>query len=159
MGRQKEKKEIKQGDTIKVQPRKYDHPGQPRKYNPEELWTAAKDYFKWCDDNPLIEIDYKGINGRVELPKIRAYTITGLCIHINISRDTFNSYSKTAGYSDICTRIQEIIYTQKFEGAAAGFLVPQIIARDLGLKDTTETNISGTITIDPKQWTSSDTSK
>ena len=154
MGRQK-KEEQKTGQSKRV----YLHPGQPRKYEPEELWKAAMDYFKWCDDNPLIEVDYKGINGRVEIPKMRAYTISGLCIHINISRETFNAYSKEKQYSDISSRIQEVIYSQKFEGAAAGFLVPAIIARDLGLKESTETNISGTITIDPKQWTSSDTSK
>jgi hypothetical protein len=33
----------------------------------------------------------------------------------------------------------DIIYTQKFTGAAAGFLNPNIIARDLGLKEHTDT--------------------
>ena len=33
---------------------------------------------------------------------------------------------------------RQIIYTQKFEGSAAGLLNPNIIARDLGLNDKQE---------------------
>ncbi|MDC9826565.1 terminase small subunit, partial [Devosia sp. ZB163] len=35
-------------------------------------------------------------------------------------------------------RVDEIIRAQKFEGAAAGLLNPNIIARDLGLADKQE---------------------
>ena len=51
-------------------------------------------------------------------------------------RDKGDEISKD--FSIICTRIREIIYTQKFTGAASGFLNPQIIARDLGLADKSE---------------------
>lgn len=44
----------------------------------------------------------------------------------------------TKGFSDICTRVREIIYEQKFTGAAAGLLNPMIIARDLSLRDKSE---------------------
>jgi hypothetical protein len=41
---------------------------------------------------------------------------------------------------EVITRIDKYIYNQKFEGAAAGFLNPNIIARDLGLADKTDNN-------------------
>jgi DNA-packaging protein gp3 len=41
-------------------------------------------------------------------------------------------------FSSIITRIRETIYNQKFTGAAAGFLNPNIIARDFGLTDKKE---------------------
>jgi hypothetical protein len=38
-------------------------------------------------------------------------------------------------FSKVLTHVREVIYNQKFTGAAAGFLNPNIIARDLGLVD------------------------
>ena len=52
-------------------------------------------------------------------------------------------------YSLIITRIREIIYRQKFEGAAAGFLNSSIIARDLGLQDKQQLEHSGEIIVKP----------
>ncbi len=48
-------------------------------------------------------------------------------------------------FSKVITRIREIIYNQKFTGAAAGFLNPNIIARDLGLVDKAETALKADI--------------
>lgn len=42
------------------------------------------------------------------------------------------------GFSDITTRAEEIIYDQKFSGAAADLLNANIIARDLGLKEQSQ---------------------
>ena len=42
------------------------------------------------------------------------------------------------GFSDITTRAEEIIYDQKFSGAAADLLHANIIARDLGLKEQSQ---------------------
>src|SRR5882724_2732709 len=102
---------------------------------PELLWEAACEYFEWCDSNPLIEIDFKGKDAdRVELPKMRAFTIHGLCIYLDCNTKYFNDFKEAnhKGFSEVLTRIMEIIYNQKFTGAAAGFLNPNIIARDLG---------------------------
>ena len=78
----------------------------------------------------------------VELPKMRPYTITGLCLYLGCNSAYFRQFRKDCDkdFSTIITRIEEVIYTQKFEGAASGFLNPSIIARDLGLiekKDVT----------------------
>lgn len=117
---------------------------------PEIMWEAACEYFQWCEQNPLIEIDYRGKDAdRVELPKMRAFTLQGLCLFLGVNTKYFNEFEKTADgdFSEIVTRIRETIYEQKFTGSAAGFLNPNIIARDLGLKDHTksegELNVAG----------------
>lgn len=110
---------------------------------PELLWEAACEYFLWCEDNPLIEIEIKVIDKgiqRAELPKMRAFTIMGLCLYLDCNSAYFRQF-KTKCHEDFSTvieKIEEIIYTQKFTGAAAGFLKENIISRDLGLKDKSE---------------------
>lgn len=133
--------------------------------SPELLWLACEEYFKWCVNNPLIELEqiknppkpYKDNDGKwvtppqfVELPKMRAFTIHGLCLYLNVNSLYFNQFEDslkdenkkddplTKGFSEVCIRVREIIYNQKFMGAAAGFLNPTIIARDLGLRDKSE---------------------
>lgn len=113
---------------------------------PDILWEAACEYFAWCEDNPLIEIDYKGKDAdRVELYKMRAFTVHGLCIFLGCNSKYFNDFKEAnhQGFSEVLTRIMDIIYNQKFTGAAAGFLNPNIIARDLGLSDKKELDHKG----------------
>lgn len=112
--------------------------------SPELLWDAATEYFEWCDNNPLIEIDFKGKDAdRVELPKMRPYTLHGLCLYLDCSTSYFREFKNSdrknkKDYMSVITRIEETIYNQKFTGAASGFLNPNIIARDLGLVDKKE---------------------
>lgn len=123
--------------------------GRDYKYNPDDLWNEALKYFQWIEENPLWEsvLVSKGIvvNKGTEneqtiystsLPKMRAMTLTGFCLFADISLQTFENYTENKDFIDITTRIREIIYSQKFEGASANLLNPNIIARDLGLKDT-----------------------
>ena len=70
-------------------------------------------------------------------------TIGGLCLFLDISFETWSDWRKNRpDLSDVITRAEQIIRTQKFEGASAGLLVPQIIARDLGLADKQEIGVS-----------------
>jgi hypothetical protein len=50
-------------------------------------------------------------------------------------------------FMPIITRIKEIIYNQKFSGAAAGFFNANIIARDLGLSDKVNNEHSGEVSV------------
>ena len=109
---------------------------------PEILEEAANEYFQWCIDNPLFEIIIQSAK-QWEVPKMRAMTIEGLCIFMDVMTSTFDNYcdDSNESYKDflgVTTRIRETIRTQKFEGAAAGLLNANIIARDLGLKDKQE---------------------
>jgi hypothetical protein len=120
--------------------------------SPELLWEAAEEYFEWCDENPLMEIDFKGKDAdRVELPKMRAYTMHGLCLYLDCNTDYFRQFKKEENNKDfswVIARIEDIMYNQKFTGAAAGFLNPNIISRDLGLIDKQESKseVNHTIT-------------
>lgn len=118
---------------------------------PELLWEAACEYFEWIEDNPLIEIDFKGKDAeRVELPHIRPFTIQGLCSYLGVNTLYFRDFKEglknkedelSKDFSLIVTHIEETIYRQKFEGAACGFYNANIIARDLGLQDKLKNEI------------------
>jgi len=126
---------------------------------PEIMLEAAYEYFQWCDNNPILEsVAMKRKISRdeeiielIEQPKMRAYTMQGLCIFLHVNTIYFNRFeqnikvNKDPNEIDFCkvlTHIREIIYNQKFTGAAAGLLNPNIIARDLGLTDKKEVEVS-----------------
>ena len=118
--------------------------------SPELLRKAACLYFEWCEANPLMEVDFKGKDAdRVELPKMRAFTMQGLCSYLNCNTAYFRTFKAQLPDTDkdfntVITWIEETVYNQKFTGAAAGFLNANLISRDLGLidkKDITTTEI------------------
>lgn len=119
------------------------HGRKPIFSSPEQIWDAACQYFEWVESNPLWEnkaTQYQGAPIDVPIAKMRAMTIQGLCIFLDITLQTWHDYKKNKGqdFSDVITRIETIIYEQKFTGAAADLLNPNIIARDLGLADRSE---------------------
>jgi hypothetical protein len=125
---------------------------------PDIMLKACYEYFAWCEKNPLIEVDYRGSNPpvKVKLPKMRAFTIDGLTCFIHVNEDYFNDFEKgikdkndeiSKDFSRVITHVRGIIRNQKFVGAAAGFLNPNIIARDLGLTDKIDTKHSGGINL------------
>ena len=117
---------------------------------PEALLDACNEYFSWCLSNPLLETVVQKIKVNrdeeqirlIEVPKMRAFTIQGLCNYIDISVDGFKLYEGREDFIGVTTRVRQIIYNQKFEGAASGFLNANIIARDLGLVDKSESKIN-----------------
>ena len=114
----------------------------PKFENDEQLRAACLEYFQWNADNPLYEAkltSFQGVNTIEHLPKIRAMTISALCLHIGITLRQWTEWRKSrADLLPIITQAEEIIRTQKFEGAAADLLNANIIARDLGLADKAE---------------------
>jgi len=111
------------------------------------LWDAACEYFKWVEDNPLEKaIIYQGEIASKSEGLMRAMTVKGLCIFLGVNSKYFNDFKAALDltkkediyFSEVITNIRDIIDTQKFEGASAGLLNPNIIARDLGLIDKQE---------------------
>ncbi len=129
------------------------HGRQPKFKTPADLMAACEEYFDWVQANPLNEHKQYHFQGNIVnsvMAKMRAMTVKGMCIFLGISRSTWDSYCERdndseQGFLDITTRVREIIDTQKFEGAAADLLNPNIIARDLGLKDTNSHEHSGSV--------------
>lgn len=130
--------------------------GKDPDYNPDALWDEAVKYFQWVEENPLWESvlvakgikikDDDGIEKTVystAMPKMRAMTLKAFHLFADISNTTWINYKKKKDYITITTRIDNIIYSQKFEGASATLLNPNIIARELGLGEKIEnTNIN-----------------
>ncbi|WP_145534854.1 DNA-packaging protein [Yersinia alsatica] len=117
------------------------HGRNPKFESPDVLWEACCEYFTWVEANPLYEVKafaFQGVVTQESLPKLRAMTISGLCIFLDITRQTWGTFRAMEGFSDITTRAEEIIYDQKFSGAAADLLNANIIARDLGLKEQSQ---------------------
>lgn len=119
-------------------------PEKPRRdpifETPSEMWERCCLYFDYAKENPLIEnkiFQFQGsiVEGQVQKP--RAMTIKALCVHLGCSKDTWENYRKREGYSEVCELVDSIIYTQKFELAAADLLNAGLIGRDLGLTDKT----------------------
>ena len=115
---------------------------------PKLLWEAACEYFQWCDDNPIEAYDNKGTKN-VNLVKFkRPYTLKGFCLYCDATEHWYDNYKKGLKKTDkdflyICRKIEEIIYNQKFDGAAIGIFNANIIARDLGLSDKSEVKVDG----------------
>ncbi|MGZ2449591.1 hypothetical protein ACVIRO_002345 [Rhizobium ruizarguesonis] len=117
------------------------HGRNPIFATPDELWEGCLEYFEWVSKNPLKESQAFAYQGEVqikEIPKMRAMTLTALCIFLDIAMVTWSDYRTKEGFSRVTTQAEDIIRSQKFEGAAAGLLNANIIARDLGLADKNE---------------------
>jgi hypothetical protein len=117
------------------------HGRKPIFGSPEDLWTAAVEYFDWVEANPLYEdklVTFQGAATHEPVAKMRAMTIGGLCIFLDISQQAWSEYRTRQGFGEITSQIEQIIRNQKFTGAAADLLNANIIARDLGLADKQE---------------------
>lgn len=133
--------------------------GRPPVYSSaQDLWLEAIKYFQWVHDNPLIEVKVFGTGLKMNVPKMRAMTERAFCLWAGMSQDTFERYKKHPPESnetngqDFCgvtKRICDIIYQQKFEGAAGDFLNANLISRELGLVDKSQTEHSGNINLTP----------
>lgn len=137
--------------------------------SPKLLMQAAIEYFEWCDKNPWIKkeqlkqpkvIKEKDGSQRVEaiadIPTARPYTLSGLCIYLGVHSTYFNEFKeglkpkegdkwsrKNKDFSQVVHAIEEIIRTQKYEGAAVGAFNASIIARDLGLTEKQDVTSGG----------------
>jgi len=115
--------------------------------SPTILWEACCEYFEQTSKRVWSEKHWVGKDAN-EVTKDTAvpFLISGLCIFLDIDRQTWKNYGTKEEYKDffaITKKVNEIIYTQKFEGAAVGAFNPVIIARDLGLTERTDVTSKG----------------
>ena len=74
---------------------------------------------------------------------MRAMTIEGFCLFCNMAKSTWYEYEKQKAYSQIISRVKDLFYSQKFEGAAAECLNPNLIARELCLSEHSDLTSKG----------------
>ncbi len=76
-----------------------------------------------------------GVPTKIEVPLARAMTLEAMCLHVGITDETWRNYRERKEFLGVTSQVDAMVYTQKFEGAAANLFNANIIARDLGLKD------------------------
>ena len=116
--------------------------GRDKLFESEDiLWSACAEYFEETDKRTWEKIEFHGKDAdRCVIDLVVPYTWTGLFLFLNISHQTWKDYETREGFIEITTRVRNIIYTQKFEGASVGAFNPVLISRDLGLVDKKEVN-------------------
>lgn len=128
---------------------------------PAKLWEAAVEYFNYTQSRVWVKKDWVGKDAvEVERESCPPFTLIGLCLFFGVTEAWWRQFKGTNTYKDnkdfptLVAHIESIIYNQKFEGAAVGAFNANIIARDLGLRDTQQVgNIPGesfNVTLDLK---------
>lgn len=126
------------------------HGRNPKFGSAEALWEACQEYFQWVEDNPLQEekgFAFQGKVTKVKFDKMRAMTLEGLQDFLDIHHSTWAAWREHKDFSAVTTRSERAIYRQKFEGASADLLNANIIARELGLADKQESDVSVTVKV------------
>lgn len=116
---------------------------KPKRYQPDEILLKAREYAEWVDKYPLYELKVFGTGVKIKVPKMRAMTIEGFCLFCNMAKSTWYEYEKQKAYSQIISRVKDLFYSQKFEGAAAECLNPNLIARELCLSEHSDLTSKG----------------
>lgn len=113
--------------------------------DPALLFEECCKYFEATDKRKWYKKDFKGNSAiEVDIPHDVPYTISGLCLFLGINQATWSSWrNERKDLNEVITHVDQIIYTQKFEGATNGLFNANIIARDLGLMDKTDVTTGG----------------
>jgi len=122
--------------------------GAPRRYEgPEQLAADVAEYFKEIENDRLEEEVMWCSNGVVtkDVKKLpRAMTLGSLWLHLGIDSTTWAAWRiNRPDLSSVIIHTEQAIREQKFEGAAAGIFNPNIIAREIGLREVTSTELTG----------------
>lgn len=109
---------------------------------PQDFLRAAVEYFEWAESHPLKEEVtgfYQGEVCRGDVSKVRPFTKRGLAIYLGMPVSRLESYrARGEDWEEAVEMVEQVIYTQKFENAAAGLLNSTIVSRDLGLAERNE---------------------
>lgn len=122
--------------------------------DPKELFDGFVAYFQWCQDNPIEEEVVGWFQGEATthtVHKMRATTIRGAMAHMGLDWQLWYDWRNSReDLKPVILWAENIMYEQKFTGAAAGVLNPGIIARELGLAEKTDhTSSDGSMTPKP----------
>jgi hypothetical protein len=130
--------------------------GRPKSLeSPAQLWALACEYFEQTDATPWERTDFKGKeNERVSIPTDAPYLWSGFddflfSKGITKSLKDYRTASRNPDYregaykdfSEVVTRIDNVMTTQKVSGALVGAYNANLTARLEGLADKTETDV------------------
>jgi hypothetical protein len=112
-----------------------------KKLSVNQVIEGAKEYISRCVNEKLYEVDFVGKDAdEVLRPKMIVMSIFGLCHHLGISKPTWDNWKKSDDkqYFSVLTRVETTMTAYNIEGASAGLLQQNIIARIEGLADKKE---------------------
>jgi len=128
--------------------------GRPLKIeSPELLWDLFEEYIDHTDANPWIKkqlITSGDLAGVImNIPHSVPYSWSSFGVYVANAGyctrlDEYKSARKGNSYeafSEVVARISEVMYSQKFNGAAVGAFNQSIISADLGLIQRTITEV------------------
>ena len=100
---------------------------------------ACYEYFDSVDERPWKKKDWVGKDAfEVERESITPYTKSGLLVFLGVAKwETIDQLkSDSPDFLEAVTYVENVIHTQKLEGAYTGHFSATIASRDLGLTDT-----------------------
>jgi hypothetical protein len=114
--------------------------------DPQILLESAHEYFEQTDSRKWTKKDWVGKDAiEVERENETPYTKSGLCVFLGIdSWRTIESLKNVnSDFLQVITHIENIIFTQKIEGASVGAFNASIVRRELGLQDSIDHTTKG----------------
>lgn len=110
---------------------------------PQILLESAFEYFEQTDERKWTKKDWVGKDAyEVQRENETPYTKSGLCVFLGIdSWRTIESLKEVSpDFLQVVKHIENIIYTQKVEGASVGAFNASIVSRELGLAEAHDVN-------------------
>lgn len=115
--------------------------GRPLLFSsPQLLWEAAEEYFTYCDNTPVLVKDWVGKDAMpVKREKPMPYSLNGFRLYVDASKNWWSEFRKAReaekdeDFLGVISRIEDICYTQQYNGAVTGLYQQNIVARSLGL--------------------------
>jgi hypothetical protein len=85
--------------------------GKPANFSPEELDKRIEDYFNWVDD----------FNANLpEGEKKKPYTLSGICVYLDVYKEMLWEYSKKPEYSNTVKKAKQRVEQNVEEGSLNG---------------------------------------
>ena len=102
--------------------------GRPKKFKSvEDMAKVIDDYFEKCENRIIAKTDKDG--NIINVPSPAPRHIQGLCVHLDISRETLCDYEKNPEFSDTIKRAkrkcESYAVDQCFEGKHGNKLILQ----------------------------------
>lgn len=91
---------------------------RPRKYTPEELENEIEQYFNDCQTHTVEVPTQKGDIVKVNKPRVP--TIGGLCIHLDVTRETLNTWGEEEMFSYIVKKAKDRMLMAKEDALVNG---------------------------------------
>jgi len=118
-----------------------------RQLSNQQLFDLVVAYFSWAEDNPLNTPETANYQGQVyqgESKKIRPFTITSLCLFLNVTPKSWREWkldSTNEERIEIIDFAESIIREQKYSAAMVGTFNPNFVMKDLDMDVSTVKNI------------------